>query len=412
MKTLLACVTAAALMLPAETGVAQTEIRSPAAAAVTPRCGQVDEWPGASWSEPDPVAAGWSIGRLTEARALFESLDSAAVMVVHKGRVIASWGSVETPYTAQSVRKALLNGLIGGLVDRGMLSTDTTLASLGIDDTNPALTPEERQATVEDLMRSRSGIFHSALYEVGGWKRVRAALAARKLADGGFAPGEYWIYNNWDFNALGTIVEQKTGMEIGQMFARFVAAPLQMQDFEADDVEYTTKDSVTEQRFQNWSEHRAYVFDISTRDLARYGLMYMGCGVWNGRRLLSTDWIRRSLTGVDTRLGRGPDEQATDFGDYGYLWQIDRPGSRRLTQLRTREPVYMATGARGHFMLIAPYLDLVIAHQVATVGGVGPEAQQRRATEGSPQVSEADLERLFTAIIAAHPEAATAYGPE
>lgn len=403
----------AAIALILSAGPAPVLAQTPAPLVQTmPGCGRVETTPGATWSEPEPELAGWDMVRLAEARFLFESLNSAAVMVVHKGRLIASWGSVETPYTAQSVRKALLNGLIGGLVDRGMLSTDATLASLGIDDTNPALTPEERQATVEDLMRSRSGIFHSALYEVGGWKRMRAALAARKLADGGFAPGEYWIYNNWDFNALGTIVERTAGMEMAPMFARFVATPLQMQDFQASDVEYTTKDSVTEQRFQNWSEHRAYVFNISTRDLARYGLMYMGCGAWNGRQLLSTDWIRRSLEGVDTRVGRGPDEQATEFGDYGYLWQVDRPGSRRLTRLRTREPVYMATGARGHFMLIAPYLDLVIAHQVATVGGIGPEAQQRRATEGSPEVREAELERLFAAIIAAHPEAAAAFGPE
>lgn len=405
MKALLAFVAAAALILPAEAGRAQGPGQTP-----VPGCGRVDQWPGESWGQADPSSAGWNTARLAEAEALFESLDSAAVMVVHRGKLVAAWGSVETPYTAQSVRKALLNGLIGGLVDRGMLSTEATLASLGIDDTNPALTPEERQATVEDLMRSRSGIFHSALYEVGGWKRERAALAARKLAGGGFGPGEYWIYNNWDFNALGTIVERTAGLEIGPLFARFVAAPLHMQDFEAGHVEYTTKESATEQRFQNWSEHRAYVFDISTRDLARYGLMYMGCGVWNGQRLLSADWIRRSLEGVDTRLGRGPDEQATGFGDYGYLWQIDRPGSRRLSRLQTREPVYMATGARGHFMLIAPYLDLVIAHQVATVGGVGPEAQQRRPTEGSPEVREADLERLFAAIIAAHPDGDTALG--
>lgn len=414
MKTLLACVTATALILPAAGGRVQAQTRAPAPAAApfAPGCGRVDERPGAAWAAPNPAAAGWDVARLAEAEALFESLDSAAVVVVHRGRPIAMWGDVARPYTAQSVRKALLNSLIGGLVDRGMLSTDATLASLGIDDTNPALTSEERQATLEDLLMSRSGIFHPALYEVGGWKRLRAALAERKRAQGGFAPGEYWIYNNWDFNALGTIVERTAGMEIGPMFARFVAAPLQMEDFEAADVEYTSKDSITEQRFQNWSEHRAYMFDISTRDLARYGLMFMGCGVWNGRQLLSTDWIRRSLTGMDTRLGRGPDEQETEFGDYGYLWQIDRPGSRRLTRLKTREPIYLASGNRGHFMLIAPYLDLVIVHQVATVGGVGPEAQQRRATEGSPEVREADLERLFAAIIAAHPEAVAAFGPE
>jgi hypothetical protein len=46
---------------------------------------------------------------------------------------------------------------------------------------------------------------------------------------------------------------------------------------------------------------------------------------------------------------------------------------------------------------------------VATEGGVSPEAQRRRFLQGSPEVSERDLERLFQAIVAAHPDAAAAW---
>ncbi len=55
------------------------------------------------------------------------------------------------------------------------------------------------------------------------------------------------------------------------------------------------------------------------------------------------------------------------------------------------------------------YLDLVIAHQVATAGGVSVDAQMKRALEGSPEVTEAQTEHLLAAIIAAHPEAASAF---
>jgi CubicO group peptidase (beta-lactamase class C family) len=373
-----------------------------------PACGRVDTFPGAAWPEPD--TRGWDAERLAAARTLWDSLDSAAVMVVHRGRLIASWGSVETNYTAQSVRKALLNSLLGIAVDRRLLRASDTLERLGIDDSSPALTRAERQATVRDLMMSRSGIFHSALYEVGGWTRLRRQLAERRASSPDpFAPGRYWIYNNWDFNALGTIVERAFGSPIGDLFRTMVAVPTGMQDFGSGNVEYTTRNDATEQRFQNVSDHRAYVFNISTRDLARYGLLYLNCGDWNGRRIVSRHWIMESLRGRDTRDGRGAGEQETGFGDYGYLWQIDRPGSRRHAGLPTRAPVYMASGARGHHILIAPYLDLVIVHQVATVGGVGLEAQMRRATQGSPEVSDADLERLLRAIVEAHPDARRAW---
>jgi len=119
-------------------------------------------------------------------------------MVVHRGRLIASWGAVEERYTAQSVRKALLNSLVGQLVGDGRLRPGLTLAELGIDDSDPSLTEAERQATLRDLLMSRSGIFHSALYEAGGWTRARRALREAEAEAGRdlYPPGAYWIYNN------------------------------------------------------------------------------------------------------------------------------------------------------------------------------------------------------------------------
>jgi CubicO group peptidase (beta-lactamase class C family) len=53
---------------------------------------------------------------------------------------------------------------------------------------------------------------------------VFAAAANGTLLSG--PPGQYWFYNNWDFNALGTIVQQSAGMPLGELFAQRIAAPL------------------------------------------------------------------------------------------------------------------------------------------------------------------------------------------
>lgn len=386
---------------------------APAAWAEWPACGRVSSYPGDEWRQANPSARGWDEAQLERARQLFEAGDSAAVMVVHRGRLIAQWGSAETRYTAQSVRKALLSSLVGQMIDDGRLRLDANLAELGIDDSDPALTPSERRATVRDLLMSRSGIFHSALYEVGGWTRARRALAEREREAGRdlYGPGDYWIYNNWDFNALGTIVERAAGEELGPLFERRIAREIGMQDFVAGDVEYTTRDHPAEQRFNNVSDHRAYVFNISTRDLARYGVLYLGCGRWRGEQVVPRDWVLQSITGRDTREGRPEGETDTGFSEYGYLWQIDRPGLQRYG-VNTREPIYMATGYRGHVMFVMPFLDLVIVHQVATEGGVSVEAQVRRATQGSPEVSDEAIATLARAIVAAHPDGDRAFMPQ
>jgi hypothetical protein len=120
-------------------------------------------------------------------------------------------------------------------------------------------------------------------------------------------------------------------------------------------------------------------------------------------------WIFASIVGPDTRKGRARDERDTGFGAYGYLWQVDQPGMRRFSTLRTSAPSYFATGARGHVLGVFPDLDLVLAHQVATVGGVSVEAQTRRAVEGSPEVAEEQVAALFAQIIRAHPDASVAF---
>ncbi len=326
------------------------------AAAQWPACGEVDRFPGKEWRAADPAARGWDVDRLTKAKALFDGQPSAAVVIVHRGRLIADWGTTAERYTAQSVRKGLVSSLVGQLVVDGKLDLGATLEDMGIDDVEPPLTQAERKATLRDLLRSRSGIFHSALYEVGGWTRDRQALAAEEAAAGTdlYPPGAYWIYNNWDFNAVGTIIEKAAGEEIGPLFERRIAAPTRMQDFRAEDVEYTTSDHPGEQRFGNVSAHRAYVFNISTRDLARYGLLYLNCGKWNRKVVIPKSWVLTSIVGPDTREGRPADRQVTGFGDYGYLWQIDRPGSRRYAGLKTREPFYIASGARGHLLTVFP----------------------------------------------------------
>ena len=377
-----------------------------ATAQTWPVCGVADTYPGNSWNLAEAADYGWNTDKLSTAKAEFDSLESAAVMVVHRGRLIASWGNVAEKFNAQSVRKPLLNSLIGITVDQGLLDIDATLKELNINDTKPALTELEQEATVRDLMLSRSGIFHSALYEVGGWQRRRAELAIEKAEAGNdiFSPGDYWIYNNWDYNALGTIVEKVSDDQIGYLFDTHVASQIEMQDFVPMDVEYTTKDSRTEQHFENWSEHRAYVFNISTRDLARYGLMYMNCGRWVGQNVVPESWVLESIEGVDTNIGRPSDKRDLGFGGWGYLWQVDRDDFRRYENLGVSEPTYMGTGNRGHVIFIMPYLNLVIAHQVATAAGVGFDVQYERATQGSPSVSHADIQRLFSAIMAAHPK--------
>lgn len=343
------------------------------------------QFPGPSWT-PVPQEAlgrlGWSTEKLAEAHDDARSLDTSSLMIVHRGVPIAVWGDVDEREASQSVRKSLLSSLFGFPVAEGELSLDSTLAELGIDD-DPPLTAAERRATVRDLLLSRSGVYHSALYETPGWKR-------RKPERGAHAPGEHWYYNNWGFNALATIFERAAGRPLHEAFAERIAAPIGMEDYRPSDVVYLTREHPAERAMGNESDHPAYLFMISARDLARFGLLYLADGVWDGRRVLPPGWAEESTVGAAREIGEG------DLL-YGYMWWLYPPTETRPT------PMIVARGGRGHRLMILPALDLVVVHRIPT-GGVSLPAQLFRRFVWHAAVSDRQLDQLMEKILAAHPE--------
>ena len=377
-----------------------------------PACGTVEAYPQTAWQQAQPQNHGWDTAALSKAKAYFSGLESEGIMIVHKGHLIASWGNVDTPYLNASVRKSLLNSLVGQAVASGVLAAEATLADLDIQDIDPPLTEAERQATIGNLMMSRSGIYHSSAYEFGGWRDVR-----HQLLEEGFSakPGETWLYNNWDFNALGHILEQRTAKKIGPLFKANVATPIGMQDFDTGDVSYARGDDLSEWVMGNASSIPAYLFKTSVRDLARYGLLYLACGTWENQIVIDREWVKTSITG--TAIEDGTPESLKGFystlGSYGHLFWVEKPGRQNYfrSDYAITSPWYYGSGNRGHFLMVWPALDLVIAHQVATEGDAGLWSQLSRRLFGSPSISYGERWDLMLAILKAHPDFDSALKP-
>jgi len=164
----------------------------------------------------------------------------------------------------------LLSALTGIAVNAHQLDLDDTLGTLGIDDVSPMLSDSEKQATVRDLLEAKSGVYHVALYETDRERRVRPPR-------GSHAPGTFWYYNNWDFNALGSIYEKAVGKSIFEAFEGQIAGPLEMQDYRVSDGRYERGSD---------SLHAAYLFKMSARDLVRFGLLYLNGGQWKDRQVI------------------------------------------------------------------------------------------------------------------------------
>lgn len=294
--------------------------------------------PGSSWRSIDPAGAGWSVERLTAAKAFAGTLGATAQMVVWKGQVVASWGDVSRKVDVASVRKSLLSALYGIAVADGRIRLDSTLEQLRIGDKPPELTSAEKQATVRDLLSARSGIYHPAAHETAAIKRNRPER-------GSHPPGTFWFYNNWDFNALGTIYRVATDESIFQSFEERIAMPIGMEDFGPGDGSYVLDPS---------SVHPAYPFRLSARDMARFGLLYLNGGRWGDRQIVPEDWVRASTTAY-SQSDRGRQ-------GYGYMWWILPPEP-------WGEGAAYAAGYGGQMIAYLPGKQIVVVQTVDRSAG-------------------------------------------
>jgi CubicO group peptidase (beta-lactamase class C family) len=330
-------------------------------------------YPGAEWEKiADPRAAGYCQDKLDLVTAKLKTLPTTAMLAVHGGRVLLEYGDLQHLSYLASVRKSILAMMYGKYVEDGTIKLDATLADLGIDDVQ-GLLPKEKEATVADLLAARSGVYHPAA-------NAACTGCGSTMGDapprGTLARGTYFLYNNWDFNALGTIFEKLTGQDIYDAFARDFAAPLGMQDFSRE-AQRKTRNAR--------SQHAAYHFTLSTRDMARLGHLMLREGEWNGTRILSRDWVRRITTIVTPVQQMNPESLRQGPHGYGYLWWIwDGPA-----RTGAYEGAYTGSGAIGQFITVLPKLDLVVAHKTRT--GQRDENGRDLAVSGSQYRQVLDL---------------------
>jgi CubicO group peptidase (beta-lactamase class C family) len=321
--------------------------------------------PGASWLQyAAPESAGFSSVGLEKAYRYADSVRSGAVMVIYKGMVVAAWGDVSRKLELHSVRKSVVSAMFGMAADRGAISLDATLGQLGITDKQP-LTDVERTARVRDLLAARSGVYLPAAY-------ADASQDQERPPRGSHAPNTFWFYNNWDFNTLGVIYEQKVEPSLYDAIDARLARPIGMEDYRPADCFLVYEPSR--------SIHPAHTIRMSARDLARFGQLFLQDGVWNGKRLISHEWIAESTAPKSKTDG--------ELRGYGYLWWTQAAGPADRYPEVDRRSLYYGAGTGGQLVAVIPSDDIVVVH--------------RGDTDNSRNIAGRDAWRIVELVLEAH----------
>lgn len=254
-------------------------------------------------------------------RRFLDETDTVALIVLQDGRIkheyYALTGGVDVQWISWSMAKSFTSALVGIALQEGLIGSIND----DISDYLPALKVSAYEgATIKDVLQMSSGVRwvedysdpQSDVFRLGdamyGQITFGEFIAGMKRE---FAPGTLSRYSSADTQALGLLLVAVTGRSVTEYMQEKLSDPLGM---EYHGYWLTGKDGL-EMVFGG--------LNLAAIDYAKIGELYRLNGLWQGKRILSRDWVQASVTPQDPHVQPGrlllPGEQS-DLQGYGYQW--------------------------------------------------------------------------------------------
>ena len=256
--------------------------------------------------------------------------------------------------TSFSAAKSFVSTLVGIAADQGLLELSdpvtTYLPELADRD------PRFADITVGDLLTMSSGIHYTE--EGRPWSDDALTYYGTDLRELALThttidepPGQTWRYDNYHPLLLGLILERATGTSVSDFMSENLWQPL---GAEADATWSLDSEAGGFEKMESG-------INAIPRDYARFGLMMLHGGRWNGHRIVSRDWVEEATA-------RTTETDPADF--YQYLWWVGPPEAEG-------EPSFYAHGKYGQLVGVFPAQDMVIVRLGSTDAGVDWQAWLR-----------------------------------
>jgi CubicO group peptidase (beta-lactamase class C family) len=312
---------------------------------------------GYVYRKPLEIPGDWETGTLEEAgidtagmnafmrKVLEEHPYMESILIVRNGKLIFEeylngWDPARI-HRLQSVTKGFTSTLVGIAIDQGFVgSLDDPIRDY-LPDYSEFFGGKKDSVTVRHLLTMSAGF---------KWNETETYYADPKKCDPHLAeasedyfryllerpiveePGTVYRYNSGYPNILGHIIEERSGMKIVEFAYRNVFEPLGIKRAFWMFIRGENKPSC------------AGGLKLMSRDLARYGYLYLKEGVWEGKRVVPAEWVKESLRDhfvTDGNVGRG------------FWWG-------KVKSLDGEHDILFASGTGGQYVVVIPDLDTVV----------------------------------------------------
>ena len=297
-------------------------------------------WPTEDWLTAPPEEHGVDPAALqaVDDRAVGEVPAISALLAIRHGYLVFEryYGGLQakTPINVRSVTKSVTGTLTGAARRQGLLAgLDLTVGDLIPERIPPDADPRVADVTLWQWLTMTSGLDWDASTD---WPRLIASSHWVAMTLGlplTGIPGQTYVYNTGGSHVLGVTVAAAAKTRLEAYAAEVLFRPLGIKPG-------------TWQRSPQGEVNGGSGLELTPRDMAKLGFLYLHDGAWDGASIVTPEYAAAATTWQSAGDATG------GWANYGYQWWI--------TATNAGYPAYFALGYGGQHVFVVPALDLVV----------------------------------------------------
>jgi len=274
-------------------------------------------------------------------------------LIIKDGYIIASWGDTKRIDMTFSVTKSYLSAVTGIAYDNKLINSEKDYVSKYLWDKTFDGNKNSR-ITWEHLL-NQSSDWKGILWGINDWED--RPDTSKEIEDWRSEPqkepGTFYKYNDVRVNVLAYSLLHVFREALPKVLKKYIMDPIGASNswrWYGYENSWINLDGVMTQSVSGGGHNGGGIF-INSEDHARFGLLFLNNGIWDGKRVISENWIKKSITPSKTNP------------EYGYMWWINSElGEDYKTTDWKYLPtnIYYGSGFGGNKVIIIPDENMVI----------------------------------------------------
>lgn len=235
-------------------------------------------------------------------------------------------------FTLQSCSKSVTSSLIGIAIDKGYIRDVNVPISEYFPEILESNNQNLKEITIWHLLTHTSGLNMNDTNNWNEWRTSENWVDYILSRGSKSKPGTRFDYSTGNSHLLSVILQKATGMTAYDFGKKYLFEPLGME---------SVKCELDPQGYSDGGNG----FSMNIYDMAKFGRLFLNKGEWEGKQIISQNWIQESTkVQFDRKAGSA---------NYGYQWWIRTFGSQKYD-------TYFAQGHWGQFIFVIPEINLMV----------------------------------------------------